>query len=182
MKKVTAVLLGAGDRGMNAYGSYALANPDEVQFIAVAEPREDRRRKFQQLHGIKDEMGFANWEDLLNRPRMADAVLITTWDKMHFQPAVKAIEKGYHIFLEKPISTEAEECLRIGDLAKKYDKVFMLGYVMRYMWYMQTSSGSWTRAASGASCPSITRRMSASCTSRTASSGATGATPRNPAR
>lgn len=106
MKKVTAVLLGAGDRGMSAYGSYALANPDELQFVAVAEPRQDRRKKFQELHGIKDEMAFANWQDLLDRPQMADAVLICTWDRMHFQPTVKAIEKGYHILLEKPISTD----------------------------------------------------------------------------
>ena len=82
MKKVTAVLLGAGDRGMSAYGSYALANPDELQFVAVAEPRQDRRKKFQELHGIKDEMAFANWQDLLDRPQMADAVLICTWDRM----------------------------------------------------------------------------------------------------
>ena len=129
MKKVTAVLLGAGDRGMSAYGSYALANPDELQFVAVAEPRQDRRKKFQELHGIKDEMAFANWQDLLDRPQMADAVLICTWDRMHFQPTVKAIEKGYHILLEKPISTDPAECLVIGDLARKYDKVFMLCYV-----------------------------------------------------
>ncbi len=138
MKKVTAVLLGAGDRGMSAYGSYALANPDELQFVAVAEPREDRRKQFQSLHGIKDEMAFAGWGELLNKPKMADAILICTWDTMHYQPTLKAIEKGYHILLEKPISPDPVECLHIGDLAKQYDKVFMLGYVMRYMWFMQT--------------------------------------------
>lgn len=35
MKKVTAVLLGAGGRGILAYSPYALERPDEIQFVAV---------------------------------------------------------------------------------------------------------------------------------------------------
>ncbi|NPV54476.1 MAG: Gfo/Idh/MocA family oxidoreductase [Firmicutes bacterium] len=137
MKKVTLALLGAGDRGMNAYGSYALTNPDEAEFVAVATRNKDRRKKFQQLHGLKDEMCFASWEELLDRPKLADAILICTPDRMHFHPAVKAIEKGYHILLEKPISTDPGECLKIGEYAQEYDRVFMLCYVLRYTPFFQ---------------------------------------------
>ena len=44
MKQVTAILLGAGQRGADAYASYALDYPNELKFVGVAEPREDRRR------------------------------------------------------------------------------------------------------------------------------------------
>ena len=46
MKQVTAVLIGAGQRGVEAYASYALNYPNELKFVAVAEPREDRREDF----------------------------------------------------------------------------------------------------------------------------------------
>ena len=35
---VTAILIGAGNRGYEAYGPYALAHPNEIRFVAVAEP------------------------------------------------------------------------------------------------------------------------------------------------
>ena len=46
MKQVTAILLGAGQRGAEAYASYALDYPNELKFVAVAEPRADRREEF----------------------------------------------------------------------------------------------------------------------------------------
>ena len=38
MEAISAVLIGAGERGMAAYGRYALARPDLFRFVAVAEP------------------------------------------------------------------------------------------------------------------------------------------------
>ena len=39
MKQVTAILLGAGQRGADVYAEYALQFPNELKIIAVAEPR-----------------------------------------------------------------------------------------------------------------------------------------------
>ncbi len=43
---IQAALIGAGSRGMHAYASYALKNPHEIKFIAVAEGNAERREKF----------------------------------------------------------------------------------------------------------------------------------------
>ena len=45
---ITAVLIGAGSRGYAAYGPYALNHPDEIRFVAVAEPHDARRERFAQ--------------------------------------------------------------------------------------------------------------------------------------
>ena len=45
MKPVTAVIIGAGDRGRNVYGKYALEHPEEMRVTAVAEPDPQRRRE-----------------------------------------------------------------------------------------------------------------------------------------
>ncbi len=59
-------------------------------------------------------------------------MLICTNESFHYEPTKLAIKKGYNILLEKPITQEAKTSVEIGDLAEKYDKVFMLCYVLRY--------------------------------------------------
>lgn len=132
MKKVTAVLVGAGDRGASAYASYALNNPGTIEFVAVAERDEGRRKNFQKVHGIQDDMAFENWDDLFAKGKIADAILICTNENFHYEPTKKAMELGYNILLEKPITNDAATSIEIGDKAADYDKVFMLCYVLRY--------------------------------------------------
>ena len=132
MKQVTAILLGAGQRGAEAYASYALDYPNELKFVAVAEPRADRREEFAKLHDIAPQNAVESDMELLNRPKMADCVLICTQDQMHYEALKLAVEKGYHILCEKPISPVKSELIEIGEIAKNYDKVISICHVLRY--------------------------------------------------
>ena len=138
MKKIEAVLVGAGQRGAEAYASYALKYPNEIQFIAVAEPNDYRRERFGDVHNIPKEMRFRSWEELLDRPQLCEAALICTQDKMHFAPAAKAITRGYNLLLEKPISPDPGECLRLASLAETTGKLMMIGHVLRYTPFFKT--------------------------------------------
>lgn len=137
MKKVTLAVIGAGQRGVN-YGSYASRYPHEVQIVAVADPNARRRERFQSLHGIADTHCFASWEDLLARPGLADAVLICTQDVMHFEPAMRALQAGYHVLLEKPMSPRPEECIKMGAYAAETDRIFAICHVLRYTNFFAT--------------------------------------------
>ena len=119
MKQVTAILLGAGQRGAEAYASYALDYSNELKFVGVAEPRKDRREEFARLHGISKENAVESDMELLNRPKMADCVLICTQDQMHYEALKLAAEKGYHILCEKPISPVKSELEEIKKLAEE---------------------------------------------------------------
>jgi predicted dehydrogenase len=132
MKTVTAIMIGAGDRGLRAYGAYAKNQPEDIKFIAVVDLDEQKRKKFAEVHGITDDMVFDSWEPVFSREKFADAVFICTSERFHYVPTKLAMKKGYHILLEKPITTEPATSLEIGELAQKYDKTFMLGYVLRY--------------------------------------------------
>lgn len=138
MKQITVALLGAGDRGMDAYGPYALRNPGDMKFVAVAEPNKERKEEFKRQHRLTDEQCYDTWEDLLKQPRLADALFICTSDKMHFEPAIQALEKGYHILLEKPMSTDPYECIVMGDYAEKFQRVFSVCHVLRYTPFFST--------------------------------------------
>lgn len=129
---VTAILLGAGQRGYEVYGQCALEHPQNLKFVAVAEPDKARRERFAQAHGIAPEHTFESWEALLAQPKLADAAFICTQDRMHTQPTLLALEKGYHVLLEKPMSPVAGECIAMGKYAEKFNRVFSICHVLRY--------------------------------------------------
>jgi hypothetical protein len=70
MKTLSAVVIGAGDRGMRAYAPYALKFPHELKIVGVAEINPKRREQFQKMYGLEDGACFSRWEDLLKQPRM----------------------------------------------------------------------------------------------------------------
>lgn len=74
MKPITAIVLGAGQRGANVYAAYALSFPNELKIVGVAEPRADRRAAFAKEHGIPESRCFAGWEDALRQDKFADCV------------------------------------------------------------------------------------------------------------
>ncbi|HSK37681.1 MAG TPA: Gfo/Idh/MocA family oxidoreductase, partial [Actinomycetota bacterium] len=134
MRPVTLAVLGAGNRG-NAHGDWALANPERARVVAVTEPREVRRRRFADRHGLPDDGVFASWEDLAGRGRVADAVLICTQDAMHAEPAVAFAELGYHVLLEKPMATTEADCRRIVGAVERAGVIFAVCHVLRYTPY-----------------------------------------------
>lgn len=140
MKPITAVVLGAGSRG-EVYASYAKTYPEELQIVAVAEPKPDRRQLFAQNHDIPAERCFDSWQALLDQPKLADAAFVCTLDDEHMAPALKALEKGYHILLEKPMSNKEEECIAIEAAAARAGKTLAVCHVLRYTPFFQTIKG-----------------------------------------
>ena len=132
MKKVTGILIGAGLRGGHVYSQYALDHPDEFQVVAVAEPDKERRESFAKRHNIPEELCFESYEELLEKEKLADCAMICTMDRMHYEPTVMALEKGYHVLCEKPMSPDKNEIIEMGEMAKKYDRILSVCHVLRY--------------------------------------------------
>ena len=131
MKKITTILIGAGNRG-KIYTDYALTNPDKLKVIGIVEPTVDRRESFAEKHNISAENCFTDWEELFKREKFANTVMICTQDKMHFAPAMAAIEKGYDILLEKPISPILEECTALANAAEGKGVKVVVCHILRY--------------------------------------------------
>ena len=137
MKPVTAVVLGAGSRG-STYAGYAKEHPEELKIIAVAEPRADRRHILADELGVPASNRFASWQELLDQPKMADCAFVCTLDDDHTAPAVRAMELGYHLLLEKPMSNTEEECRLIADTADKTGRKLAVCHVLRYTPFYMT--------------------------------------------
>ncbi|MEP7254933.1 MAG: Gfo/Idh/MocA family oxidoreductase, partial [Ferruginibacter sp.] len=133
-KPVTAITCGAGNRG-NVYGDFSIAYPDQLDIIGVAEPIAIRNERYTKKHNIKEENRFTTWEDVFKKPKFADAVIISTPDNLHYGPCMKALEMGYDVLLEKPISPSEKECRNILALAKQNGRIVAVCHVLRYAPY-----------------------------------------------
>lgn len=131
MAPIEAVVIGAGGRGQG-YSKFALKYPRELNVIAVADPIEERRMRLATEHDIPRENCFASWEDLLARGQMAQALLNCTMDRMHMESTVAALEAGYDVLLEKPMSPVLEENVRLVQLAEEKGRWLQVCHVLRY--------------------------------------------------
>jgi len=129
---VSAILIGAGNRGMGAYARYAELHPERLNFIAVAEPVEIRRKKFAQLHDIDAKNCYDTWENLLSEEKFADIAVICTQDQMHVDPTLKALELGYDVLLEKPMAHYVEGCVKLVQKAEEKGRLLGICHVLRY--------------------------------------------------
>jgi predicted dehydrogenase len=135
---LTAILIGAGSRGYASYAPYALRHPDELRFVAVAEPHDGRRARFAQAHNIPPKRQFRTWEDLLAQGQIADAALICTLDRLHVAPTLAALEAGYDVLLEKPMATTLADCVRLVQAAEQTGRLLQICHVLRYTAFFST--------------------------------------------
>jgi UDP-N-acetylglucosamine 3-dehydrogenase len=75
--------------------------------------------------------GFPSAEALLERPDV-DAVIIASPGFVHRPLSELAASRGKHIFLEKPMATNAADCDAIMGAADRAGVVLMVGQVLRY--------------------------------------------------
>ncbi|WP_404455559.1 Gfo/Idh/MocA family oxidoreductase [Virgibacillus necropolis] len=138
MEPKTAIVIGAGDRGARAYAPYALEYPNELKIVAVAEPNDERRNKFKDAHNIQAKDCFTSWQDMLGSGKVADIAIVCTLDRFHYEPTIKALELGYHVLLEKPMSPDPKECIEMERVAKKYKRQLTICHVLRYTEFWST--------------------------------------------
>jgi predicted dehydrogenase len=138
MSSVKIALIGAGQRGTDVYGQYALQHPHKLQYVAVAEPVAERRQRLNTSHDIAPDMQFASWEQLLEQPKLADAVIVATPDNDHIAPAITAMEAGYDVLLEKPMATTAADCAALVRASEKHGRILQISHVLRYSEFFST--------------------------------------------
>ena len=131
MKKLSLILIGGGDRGSSYLKSLQI-RPECFELVAIAEPVKEKREYLRDLYNVPDEMCFESYDKLLELPKIADVAMICTQDKMHYEPAMLAIEKKYDLLLEKPVAPTPEECFKICEAAIRNNVKVLVCHVLRY--------------------------------------------------
>ncbi len=129
-KQLSVAVLGCGNRGLGAYAP--LVEQQNGKIVAGAETDSKRLARFAEMYGVPPERCFSSAEDLLKHPKMADVAFICTMDEQHCDHAIKAMEQGYDILLEKPISNTLQGCMAIRETAHRLGRQVAVCHVLRY--------------------------------------------------
>jgi predicted dehydrogenase len=130
-KPLTAIIIGAGHRSL-AYASYAKSHPDELEIVAVADPRELRRRHAAAMFGLSPEHCFESAEQVAERPKLADVAINGTMDHQHVPTSLPLLAAGYDMLLEKPFATDEKEMWQLVHAARKHDRRVVICHVLRF--------------------------------------------------
>lgn len=134
MRRVTTtgVVVGAGDRGFDAYATLLLEEPALGRIVAVADPDAGRRQRFAERYSLSASDCYEGWGPLFEQPRLADYAIIATGDTHHVEPTLLALAAGYHVLLEKPMALDDADCRRIVDAAAAAGRSVAVCHVYRH--------------------------------------------------
>ncbi|MBR6792751.1 MAG: Gfo/Idh/MocA family oxidoreductase [Clostridia bacterium] len=130
-RPLSVIVMGLGNRG-SKYAKLMSVDPEHYNVVGVAEPDHARRDEIQEIFGLSDDVCFDSWDEILAQPKMADLAVIAMVDDMHYEPAMRAIELGYNLLLEKPVAPTAKECADIANAAKEKGVEVLVCHVLRY--------------------------------------------------
>jgi predicted dehydrogenase len=131
---VKVVLIGAGNRGRGVFGQYALEMPHKLKFVAVVEPNEEKRDAFAKDHKISEDMMFSNDKSFFQaKGKCCDGLILATVENERLAILERAVNFKYNVLTEKPLGCTPKEVLKITDLAKSFEDIFMVCHQMRYM-------------------------------------------------
>ena len=130
-KIVTVSIIGLGGRGGEAYGRYLITQKDKFKITHICDINAVRLNKYGELFEVTEENRFASEEEFFEK-KLSDVLFITTGDGLHIRMAKKALQLGYDIVMEKPISDKAEELRELAELARETGKKIMVCHVLRY--------------------------------------------------
>ncbi|MGC1131933.1 MAG: Gfo/Idh/MocA family oxidoreductase [Nitrososphaeraceae archaeon] len=75
---------------------------------------------------------YTSLDRLLQEEQNLDACFICTPTKSHYELATRIIDKGIHLFVEKPLSFSSKECDNLVELAQNKKIILTAGYIERY--------------------------------------------------
>ena len=137
MKKITFAVCGMGSRGV-VYSGKQLEFPEEMEVTAIADVNPERIAAANKYLHIPEENLFRSADEMFAQPKLADVMMITTQDAMHKEHALKAMERGYDLLLEKPISNKLEDVVEIANTAKRLGRKVIVCHVLRYTPFYKT--------------------------------------------
>ena len=117
-------VLGAGHLGK--IHLRLLNESQKYELVGFYDPDEINAKK------VADEFGYSFFENINQLMDAVDVIDIVTPTLSHFDCAKKAIEKGKHIFIEKPITNTLEEAETLLELVEKHGVKGQVGHVERF--------------------------------------------------
>ncbi len=125
MRKLRTAVVGGGHFGR--YHADKYASLPESDFVGIVDPNPATREAISSKHNVA---GFAEAGELVGK---VDAVSVVVPTILHFDVAIRLIEAGIHVLIEKPISETVEQADRLIAAARARGVVLQVGHLQRFL-------------------------------------------------
>ncbi|NVK24931.1 MAG: Gfo/Idh/MocA family oxidoreductase [Gammaproteobacteria bacterium] len=120
-------ILGCGDVAEVKSGP-AFQKAKHSELIAVMRRNATKAKDFAQRHGV--EHWYDNVDELLANPDV-NAIYVASPPIFHEEHAIKAMQSGKHVYLEKPMAVDADACRRIAAVAEQSQQKLSIAHYRR---------------------------------------------------
>ncbi|PYP51766.1 MAG: hypothetical protein DMD39_07845 [Gemmatimonadetes bacterium] len=117
-------VVGAGSLGFHHIR--ILRDLPGIQFSGFVESRPERRKE------VEKELRVRSHQTLDGLLDASDAIIIVVPTSAHFSVGSAAIERGKHVFIEKPITSTLEEADALLELAREKSVMVQIGHIERF--------------------------------------------------
>ncbi len=128
MSQIKMAILGCG--GMSGAHANRYKTNADVQIVALCDVNTEIVEKYIERnlsdYSPKPQV-FTDFAQMLAESK-PDAVTIVTPHTMHFEHGLQAIEAGCHVFMEKPMVTDAEDAKKLKAAVEESGKILVVGY------------------------------------------------------
>lgn len=128
-KKYTVAVIGCGNRGIGYIGE--MLTHGGFTITAICDVDDNQLLKTHSLFGIENALDFTDPDEFLKEKR-ADVLVIATADRFHVEQGVKALNLGYDVLMEKPISDSRGEIDLLLKTQEKTGKHVIVCHELRY--------------------------------------------------
>ena len=133
MEKVKLAIIGTGLRGAYTYAPLIAKYKDKCEIVAFVENKKGRRDLFLEKYPVDKDMVFDNLNDFIAHDKLADAVIISHYDLLHYDTAQVLLVKGYDVLVETPVANSLDGLVHLKEYSlKNKDRLFMVAYNNRY--------------------------------------------------
>jgi predicted dehydrogenase len=130
---INVALLGAGEQGRTLMGAIMEMDDPSIRFKAVCDiwPY-NRNWVSKRLKAYKHpNNAYEGYEEMLDKEKDLDAVLIATPDFWHADHAAGCLQAGLHVYCEKEMSNTVEGARKIVEAARQSGKLLQIGHQRR---------------------------------------------------
>ena len=123
--------IGVGSQGMNLM-TKCLKIPG-IRYVAVCDIwdyNRDRAVKILEKYDMKVN-GYADYQDLLDKDKDLDAVIVASPDWMHVEHAVACLNAGKHVYCEKEMSNDLSKAQELVKAQRSTGKLVQIGHQRR---------------------------------------------------
>lgn len=121
-------IIGLGGRGLT-YAHFIKYYGSEI--VSVCDTDQNKKAVAVNEYGVSPENFFLDENEFFAKKR-ADALVISTLDPLHHRQAMKALDLGYDLLIEKPIAVTLAECEEIAQKATELNRKVVVCHVLRY--------------------------------------------------